>query len=246
MTQQPLSAIQLQLLDQKAPMPDLTIGQAMDIAKIPERFNEKRLSALITHMTGDSAIADQLTVQERYYFLLNQQILSQNKYAIDSDVSSYFIDTVESMVPTEHLDNDTGIGVQHIRGAHACLLETICEDLFDWTCGLMACQLYGNLSSVVGGDVTWEQLDAGMAMGELNQQVVERAEFIGSLSEYNFNNLSALFDSLSVQLTHYVDISIDNNGVTVVKEVDGDYMPARFQAISELQGHAKQLARYIA
>lgn len=126
-----VAVMQLQLLEHVVPIPDLTIGQAMDIAKIPERFNEKRISALITLLTGYQGLADQLTVQERYYFLLNQQALSQNKYSAESNLSEYVVETVESMVPKENLDETTGIGVQHIRGAHVCLLEAICENLFD-------------------------------------------------------------------------------------------------------------------
>lgn len=239
------SVMQLQLLETKVNMPDLTIGQAMEIAKIPERFNEKRLSALITLITNDNELADKLTVQERYYFLLNQQALSQNKYAQQTDLSEYFIETNEQVVPSEYLDESTGIGVQHLRGAHVCLLETICEDLFDWTCGLMACQLFGDLSSIMGGDMVWDKLEAGMLQSELNREVLTRAKTISELSELSFNNLAGFFDSATAHLIHYLDTSIDNKGITVVKEVDGEYMPARFQAISELRGHARQLARYI-
>ncbi|MCC3344501.1 hypothetical protein [Psychrobacter sanguinis] len=240
-----VTAMQLQLLEQKVPMPDLTIGQAMDIAKIPERFNEKRLSALIALVTGDSELADHLTVQERYYFLLNQQALSQNKYAVDCDMSEYFLDTDESAVLQEYLDEKTKIGVQHIRGSHVCLLETICENLFDWTCGLMACQLFGDLSSIVGGGISWDKLDAGMKQSDMNREVLARAEFISNLSEFDFNNLAEMFDNYVFMLSHYVDTSIDNKGITVIKEVAGEYVPARFQALYELRGHARQLARYI-
>ncbi|WP_296405027.1 hypothetical protein [Psychrobacter sp.] len=242
-----LTALNLQLLKQKVPMLDLTIEQAMSIAKIPERFNEKRISALITYTTGDSALADTLTMQERYYVLLNQQALSHNKYALEDDFSDYYIDTIESEVPDEYFDKDIGIGVQHIRGGHICLLETICEDLFDWTCGLMACQLYGDLSALLGGEgIVWDQLDAQMPSNELNQHVQSRVRLIGQLNELAFNNLSETFDYLVAPLTHYLETSIDNNGITVLKEVNGDYQPARFPALSHLQGHAKQLARYIA
>lgn len=240
-----VAVMQLQLLEHVVPIPDLTIGQAMDIAKIPERFNEKRISALITLLTGYQGLADQLTVQERYYFLLNQQALSQNKYSAESNLSEYVVETVESMVPKEHLDETTGIGVQHIRGAHACLLEAICENLFDWTCGLMACQLFGNLSSIVGGDMVWDKLDISLTQNELSKQILARAETLSNLSEFDFNNLAELFDTLILNLSHYVFTSIDNKGITVIGEVAGEYMPARFQALFELRGHARQLARYI-
>jgi len=240
-----VAVMQLQLLEHVVPIPDLTIGQAMDIAKIPERFNEKRISALITLLTGYQGLADQLTVQERYYFLLNQQALSQNKYSAESNLSEYVVETVESMVPKENLDETTGIGVQHIRGAHVCLLEAICENLFDWTCGLMACQLFGNLSSIVGGDMVWDKLDISLTQNELSKQILARAETLSNLSEFDFNNLAELFDTLILNLSHYVFTSIDNKGITVIGEVAGEYMPARFQALFELRGHARQLARYI-
>lgn len=240
-----VAVMQLQLLEHVVPIPDLTIGQAMEIAKIPERFNEKRISALITLLTGYQGLADKLTVQERYYFLLNQQALSQNKYSAESNLSEYVIETVESMVPKEHLDETTDIGVQHIRGAHVCLLEAICENLFDWTCGLMACQLFGNLSSIVGGDMVWDKLDISLTQNELSKQILARAETLSNLSEFDFNNLAELFDTLILNLSHYVFTSIDNKGVTVIGEVAGEYMPARFQALFELRGHARQLARYI-
>lgn len=109
----------------------------------------------------------------------------------------------------------------------------------------MACQLFGNLSSIVGGDMVWDKLDISLTQNELSKQILARAETLSNLSEFDFNNLAELFDTLILNLSHYVFTSIDNKGITVIGEVAGEYMPARFQALFELRGHARQLARYI-
>lgn len=242
------TVIDLQLLNEKVFLPDLTIGQAMDIAKIPEHYNEKRISGLISHLTGDNTLADRLTVQERYYFLLNHQSVSDNKYSLSGDNSDYFIPTVESEVLSEYLDPQTKIGVQHLRGKHACLLETLCENVFDWLAGSMACQLYGELSAIVGGDVTWEALGVDATDSKVNEIIQDRFKFINDLPEYAFNKLVSHYTLLSDRLTHYLITGIDNTGITILsaKGGAGEHEAARFLALAHLQDTARQLAKFIA
>ncbi|WP_230657772.1 hypothetical protein [Psychrobacter sp. I-STPA10] len=257
------TAIQLQLLQDKISLPDLTIGQAMDIAKIPERFNEKRLSALITHLTNDAELADLLTVQERYYILLNQQMLAEHKYSEQGDQHRYLLPTIESDVPDSFEHPNLNISIQHLRGKHVCVLETQCENLFDWLCGQMACQLYGDIfTQIMGEDNSddkydkWEAISVGLTENEINELMQNRVAMLTSLPEYIFNYLVTIYSDMLASLTHFVDISNDNQGITLLsvnqasnQEQNTEGLvhsePARFLTLAALRGTASQLAKLI-
>lgn len=250
MTDTIATAIDLQLLNDKVPLPDLTIGQAMDIAKIPERFNEKRISALITHLSGDPDLAGRLTVQERYYYLLNQQMLADNKYSEQGDQHRYILPTVESEVASGFDHPDLEVSIQHLRGAHVCVLEAQCENIYDWLRGQMACQLYGSLpiNDKEGEPIEWHPIDYKATENEISSDMQERVEQIEGLPEHVFNYLVDIYSSMLYPLVHYVDISNDDQGITLLTvdtEGLGDPEPARFLALAALRGTAKRLAELV-
>ena len=244
------TAIDCELLNTTVSLPDLTIGQAMDIAKIPERLNEKRISALIAHLSGDAQLAGRLTVQERYYVLLNHQMIANNKYSEQGDQSRYIMPTIQSEVPENASHSDLAVSLQHLRGKHVCVLESQCESLYDWLCGQMACQLHGELPIGINEDGSsavelWEPISTELTESEINKIMQERVGRINDLPEHVFNYLVSIYNSLSFELSHFVDISHDDEGVTVLPyDAEGlsGTEPARFLALAALRGTAKRLA----
>jgi len=245
------TALTVQLLQGDLSLPDLEIGQAIDIAHIPQKYNEKRLSAMITHLSGDADIASRLTAQERYYILLSHQSTTQHSYNGESVNEDYLIDTVQSDVPASYQVGD--MVINHLRGAHVVVLEGICENVYDWLCGQMACQISGDLSSIVGGldeALVWQEPPATMTDDELNQIIQERVRFIGKLSasrHHVFNELVEGYNAGMNQLAHFVALGNENKGLTLIKQGgDGINEPARFLTLDHLQGAAKQLAECVA
>lgn len=244
------TALDVQLLNSSVMLPDLQIGQAMDIAKIPSRFNEKRLSAMITHLTGDSSIAGKLTAQERYFILLSHQALAENNHSDTSNIDNYLIPTVQSDVPSRYQAGD--MYINHLLGAHVVVLESICEDVFDWITGQMACQLSGDITSIVGGDddsdMHWDVLTADMSDNELNDAIQLRTNVIQKLgANGNFNSLYDTYNIGVDALSHFLVLGCENKGLTVISQGgDGSNQPSRFLTLDHLQGGARLLAECIA
>lgn len=242
------TTLSVQLLNRELTLPDLTIGQAIDIAQIPQEYNEKRLSALIGHMSGDPLLAATLTVQERYYLLLSYQAVSSHSYSDESSIEDYSIETLQSEIPDAHQIGD--IHVQHLRGAHVCVLEGLCENVFDWLCGQIACQLYGDLTSVLGDvadSLTWDQALSTLTDNELSSMVKERYEFIKGLSANTaFNDLVETYHKAVFHLEHFVELGCDNQGLTLIKQGGaGTVEPARFLTLDHLQGAAARIAKCV-
>lgn len=243
------TTLDVQLLDNSVLLPDLQIGQAMDIAKIPVAFNEKRLSAMISHLTGDPDMAGKLTAQERYFVLLSHQAISQSRHSDVNDIERYVIPTVQSNVPKQHQIGD--MYVNHLLGAHVVVLEGICENVYDWIIGQMACQLSGDISSVIGGDsddLKWEVIDAGMSDNEINEAIQARIKFIETLdANGNFNILHDAYSTGVDALAHFLILGCENKGLTVIPQGgDGDNEPSRFLALDSLQGIARVIAECVA
>lgn len=245
------TTLTLQLLHQEIVMPDLTIGQAMDIAHIPQEYNEKRLSSLIGHISDDITLAGKLTAQERYYFLLNHQSISDHDHAQSRSNDSYYIPTIPLEVPENN--EIAGLFAQHLRGAHTCIIEGLCENVFEWLCAQMACQLYGDLTAAIGAsdsDLQWDVCDISLGETRISQMIQERVEQIKKLSATNTNQFDDLVNAYSqaIQpLAHFVDLGCDNTGLTVMKQGgDGDNMPARFLTLDHLQGAAARIAECLA
>lgn len=243
------TALTLQLLSRNLSLPDLTIGQAIDIAHIPQEFNEKRLSAMITHLSGDPELAGRLTAQERYYILISHQATTQHQYSAGDDTNDdYLVDTVQADVPAAAQVGE--MTVNHLLGAHVVVLEGICENVADWLCGQMACQLSGDLSFFIGGSdeaMKWRDLPASMTDEELNQAIQTRVKIINELSIDQFNDLVSGYNNGASQLIHFVALGCDNQGLTLIKQGgDGIIEPARFLALDHLQGAAARIAECIA
>lgn len=242
------NSITVQLLHETLSLPDITIDQAMDIAQIPQEFNEKRLSAMITHLSGDALLAGRLTAHERYYILLSHQSVMQSAYSEEVGNDDYLLNTVQSNVPTKARVGD--LFIHHLRGVHVCVLEGICENVYDWVRGQMACQLSGRLATSIGGDdeaFVWDELADDITDAELNEIIQARVSLIGSLSTDQFNALVEHYNVGVNQLEHFVSLGNDNSGLTVIKQGgDGAGMPARFLTLDALQGAALTLAECLA
>lgn len=242
------SSVEVQLLKDTMTLPDLTIGDAMDIAQISQEFNEKRLSAMIGHLSGDNTLAARLTAQERYYILLSHQSAMQNAYSHDVGNDDYLIDTIQADVPSVATVGDAY--VNHLLGAHVCALEGICENVYEWVAGQMACQLSGNLAFYIGGDdeaFKWDALPATMTNEELSEVIRTRITLINSLTTDQFNDLEDAYSSGVVQLEHFVILGSENRGLTLIKQGgEGAGEPARFPCLDALQGTARTIAQCLA
>lgn len=239
------TALTIELLNQSVSLPDLTIGQAIDIVQIPQAMNEQRLSAFIAHLTGDTALAGTLTVQERYYILLSHQAISYNRYSAESNIDDFLLETVQADVPASMQVGD--IHISHLLGAHVCVLEGVCENVYDWLTGQVACQVSGDLCSIIGGTdeaLNWTALPSSMTEAELNAAIQARIVMISALSVDSFNELLDAYNIGVSQLNHFVVLGCENEGLNLITQGGaGIDEPARFLTLDGLQGTAARLAK---
>ncbi|GAA0319179.1 hypothetical protein [Psychrobacter aestuarii] len=239
------------LLKHTLPLNDLSIGQAIDIAKsYPESYNEARISALIGHVVQDSSIARSLTASERYCFLLHHQHATQG---LDSanyfNIDDYLLPTVQADVPSRIGVTDSAY-VQHLYGAHVEVLEQKCENAADWFNGQMICQLYGNISSIFGGDeqMEWKQIPPTASKEEINQAIEARLPTLDALSANGaYNDLTAVFANANTRLDHFISLGSGPDGLLVHELTDGNEQEdvsltaRRFLCLSAIDGIAGQL-----
>lgn len=245
----------IQLLnDRQVFITENTIGNTMKIAKIPERLNEARLSSFISFVTGDNELAGQLTVQERYYILLNYLALTGSNYSANGDYSEFYIHHTDSETPTQtpnsvEIDN---INITHLYGNQAMLLEQTCENVYEWLAGQIAMQCYGDIGALFGktgeNAIIWEKIETTDS-DQLSQILQKRFEQIEQLTDFEFQQLAVIHETGCNQLAHLVDPTIDNHGIILFsqekKTGDGANRAARFRPLSYLPNIVKQLAQYI-
>lgn len=244
------NAIPIALRNQEVMPQPLQIGQAIQIAKIPQEMHELRLSAFINHVCQTSnEQTDQLTVQERYYLLLNYLALSNNDYMMDgTEVSDYL---TQKLNAPDVVTVANGINFQQLRGYHATFLQGKCENIYDWIVGQIALQLFGDVTSLFDKSenptpIVWQQ-PTSKNHNELNGLFNERFAIINSMPESDFEELYRLFCVGADELSHLVTISVDNEGFVLKANKDdkdtgdGDDRFARFRPIDAVSGTTKRI-----
>lgn len=239
-----LNAQPIQLRKEAVYLNAITIGEIMEIAKIPEALNELRINSFIGFTTKDNTLARRLTVQERYFILLNWLMVSESSYSMDGDMSEFFIP--ENTDIPEFFEQD-GVYVHHLLGSHVTALQHKCENAYEWLACQMACQLSGDLTAITKSDVPliWEALNTDND-NDISTIIQQRFDVIAGLLDSDFANLHKLYSLGDYQLRHLVQPNLDNDGITlaniVAKGGDSEYEAVRFRPLAGISDIARQLA----
>lgn len=242
------NSLPIQLRHEQIYLKELQIGQIMEMAKIPQELNELRMNSFLAYTCQDDSIAMRLTLQERYYILLNYLAISNNDYMINTDVSEFFIQSKTALDMT----CIGGVYISQLLGSHATLLQSKCENIYEWLAGKMACQLSGDLTAFFGDEqnpVIWESLPTDNH-DNLESVFRSRFEMINRLTDSLFNQLTDVYYQGCDNLRHLVDISVDNDGITLLgnsqNQGGGDIHIARFRPTTALSDISKRLSQLIA
>lgn len=214
--------------DKQVTFKEVTLGTVISIAKIKHDKLEHQLSQFIAAILDDEAAPYELTVQQRYFCLL-QYIGSQSKndFEVDVDVGNFlFNDNTNDFKLSVKIGD---VSVRQLNGAEIEVLENLATDYADWITGAMALQ------------VTSKQLPAFAACQDKNQiqaAIVERHQVIKDLPITDFNTLHEHYLSGEEQLTSLVSIGFDDNGVILYPRGTDD-APCRFQADTIFSRSAK-------
>lgn len=233
--------IALSLRHEQVTPKEIEIGQAIAIGDIPQDAYELRLTAFLAAVLQDPALPLRLTVQERYYILLNCLVISNSDYVMAAgDISEFLLPTTTAPDTTQV----ETIYIQQLRGHHADFLQSNCENVYDWIAGQMAMQLYGDMTEYLSDTkeqgILWSQLTTENP-GELSAAFADRFKQINSITESKFERLYAVFCAGADNLAHLVDISVDKDGIILNSTGGDDDRAARFRAVQSLSGATQRI-----
>lgn len=238
-----LNATPLTLRNESVYLKELTIGEVIEIAKIPEEMNELRINAFLSYVCDDKSIAYRLTVQERYYILLNYLTVSQSNYMDSLDVLPFLMEKKQA---DDFVFYD-GIYIKSIYGNEVSALQKKCENAYEWLAGQMVFGIYGDVGRLFNCDdpMIWHDSHL-MDDNRLDDELKNRFDFINNLTDSQFNLLYDLYQKGQEDLSHFVELGLDNDGITLLgKEGSGAYQVGRFRPLEMVSGVVRELVNVI-
>jgi hypothetical protein len=210
---------------------ELTFGQSIKVAKIPERLNEQRITAFLAAALKDDELPLSLPVQVRYWLLL-QYLSAQSGTLIDAhtDYAPYLISS-DAEWATECVSDD-GLVVRQLTGLQSEVIEQACEDVADRVLGAMAFQILDHSGL--------DPLPASPTTQNLWGVLMQRAEVLRDLPESVFDALFEQYQWQSDRMATLLRTGFDNDGLVVFGGAANQ--AARFRPATAFGFVATQLA----
>jgi hypothetical protein len=215
---------------------ELSIGQSIKLAAIPDHLNEQMCSEFLKYaISSVSGIEDiqAWTVQERMLAVAHYLAsvvedgpdfsLGSGKY---SDYLDGSIDIDKDFKPVElgELGGDSW-SLTHLTGLMSASIERLAGELPDlpprlhWLIGSMAAQL-------IRKDEVLPVLDTE---GSYDEWLLERIKVIAAFPESDFEQLIVMYQLGSEKLRHLFKINFNDTGIIALPKEDGSGLPpARF------------------
>jgi hypothetical protein len=222
----------LNLGNQNLPIKELSVGEMLSIAKLDPNKLEQQLSSFLRYALGDDEAPYLMTIQQRYYCLL--QYLSQQKtndLAVSVNINNYLKDKSIDWKESISIGDLT---VRQLNGYEIEALELIAESVDDWILGAMALQItYGdNFPYIV-------PLNDRKLAGNV---IASRYEELLKLDQDSLNDLYSKYQEADSALASLLLTGFDSKGVVIYENAGGvSSEPARFQVDSSITGFTKQL-----
>lgn len=218
---------------------ELKVGEALELSRIPEQLLEARLTKFLAAILEDESIALNLSVQERYYLLMQYlSVQDGSPLTTNSNFNKYLLTPSQREAWRESITEGT-LTVNHLTGLHVEMMETLCEDIADWVLGAMACQC-----ELKSND--WPKMPTSQAKtSELSAVMRQRLAILEGMDQTDFNNLYEQYVMLCNRLSRFIRTGFDSKGITVLGGADVD-APARFRASASLVGIIDRLGRCLA
>lgn len=216
---------------------EISIGAALQVSRIAERWYEQRLTAALTAIVGPSVDPLLLTVQERYYLLI-QYLSTLNGTPLYVDPGSYIRQPDAGQ--TFHTETEvSGILCRQLLGYQAEMLEQVCEDGADWLTGalVLQCDIPGlpPLPAVNPSREAWQPLlDATLA----------RVKAYQDLPQSEAERIVTIWATANDAMAYHLNYQFDPAGIVILPQGGADDAPARFRAVTALGGFARQLERH--
>ena len=219
-------------------MRELSFDEIIKVARISEKLNEKRITAFLGYAIGNLELAQKLTIQERYYLLMQYLSTQQDELTGQkSDYQNYLKPVTEAWQTS--IKVDSLITVRQLTGYQAEILECVCDDVVDWLTGAMALQMDCPEWPIMPDDTQpADKIDAVMR---------ERIDLIKGLPDSDFDLLCDQYLIGVGQMSSLVDTVFDNDGIVVVCHGLGgaDDAPRRFRPSAAFGRRSRELAKHL-
>lgn len=232
---------------------ELTLGQGMDLAKLPDDRPELTTTELLRYVAKDAEkpqphyVTDPLlmTVEERMLLVVNYLAHVSDDgpdFAVGEEarLSNYVMldrDSKADYVPLGVVAGKERI-MRPLLGVHAQTLEMTCKTRGDWLIGAIACQV----SIKDRPEPDW----AAMPDVEVMEWVDAQIKQVSKLPESAFEEVYAAYFTGAEKLAHFFNVDFDGSGVmcrpVAVEGKEAGHGPARFLASSCISGVSQTLA----
>lgn len=219
---------------------ELSMSQAIEIANIPPELAEASATRFLELAVEQSlgAVQNPLewTVQERTalvcHYLSHTAEGGRNFEVSGGEKPGFYLDYLDgdSDYPGDSIDLGELLGdkwtMRHITGAHAVVMESVCQTRRDWLVADIAIRM------VREGE---ERPNAVQAAGPFSDWLRERMDILNAMSESEFTELIFAYQNGMSKLHHLFYLSHDKEGFTVMpkpsdREGGAGLPPARFLA----------------
>lgn len=231
---------------------ELTLGQAIDLCKLPGERNELTTTELLR---GVAAGADQPLpryVTDPLLWTVQERTLLVCEYMahVTSDGPDFAVGDVGHLSDYVMFDRDLDADqidlgtvaekactLRPLLGVHAQALEVLCKTRGDWIIGAIACQIFVASEAVPD----WSSM-SDIAMMDWVRGRMDRLKL---LPESLFEELFAAYWGGTDKLAHFFSVDFDDDGLVylpIEKEGAGPLSPARFLADSCISSVAQSLS----
>lgn len=207
---------------------EMTYNDGLVISAIDKSFNERRISEFLRRVCDCDAL--QLSVQQRYFLLMNYLEQSTGLFAVELDFSRYY----RKEEYRETVSDDT-MTVRLLNGFEAEFLESKCKSIGEWIACAMALQ-------IVHRDIEPLKMPIVATAPNFESEFMARLDYIKNLSLSDFDRLYSQYIALNEQFNALVDLSFGDDGFVVMGGTDD--APMRFCPSAAFTGLIKELDGY--
>jgi len=211
---------------------EIVFNDALKVAAINQRLNEKRISAFLSHALCNKEQPLNMTVQERYCLMLKYvEKQSVTLFSTDADFSKCYLHSEENWQPEI---SHNGITVRQLVGREAEYLEEHCANAAEWIACMLAFQI-----SYDGNEKLSELPNRNANDTEFIKQFSERLEFLKKQTQSDFDLIYQDFIALNNQLFTLIHLNVSNQGLVISRGADD--APLRFRPAAAFFGIIKEL-----
>lgn len=212
-------------------MQEIDFNNALKVATIDQRLNEKRISEFLKHILNNDQLL-MMTVQERYYLMLRyMEKQSITLFSTDTDFSKCYL---TSDKPWQNEITHNGVTVRQLNGKEAEYLEEHCTNAAEWIACMLAFQISYN-----GHEALSELPNRNLSDTEFLNQFSERLAFLKRRAQSEFNLIYQDFNTLNNQLFSEIQLNVSNQGLVISRGADD--APLRFCPSAAFLGIIKEL-----